>query len=86
VVVTALPNRIPCHIAVEYDGAYHYLTTPDSSSKHRLNGSTRLRNTLLRPRFPDGLLCVPWSEWAVVEGQQAAQEEYLRSKMAAVRS
>jgi hypothetical protein len=85
VVVTALPDRTPCRIAVEYDGPSHYLTPSDSISKHHLDGSTRLRNTLLRPRFPDGLLCVPWAEWAAMEGQQAPQEEFLRSKMAAVR-
>jgi hypothetical protein len=85
VVVTAQPDRTPCRIAVEYDGAYHYLTPSDSNSKHCLNGSTRLRNTFLRPRFPDGLLCVPWFEWAAMEGQQVAKEEHLGSKMAAVR-
>jgi hypothetical protein len=84
VVVTALPDRTPCRIAVEYDGAFHYLTPSDSISKHRLDGPTRLRNTLLRPRFHNGLLCVPWSDWAAMEGQPAAKEEYLRTKMAAV--
>jgi hypothetical protein len=81
VVVTALPDSTPCRIPVECDGPYHYLTPSDSSSKHRLDGYTRLRNTLL---CPDGLLCVPWFEWDALEGQTAAQEEYLRSRLEAV--
>jgi hypothetical protein len=85
VVVTALPDRTPCRIAIMCDGPCHYLTLFGSSSNYRLDGPTRLRNTLLRPRFPDGLLCVPWFEWDALEGQTAAQEEYLRSRLEAVR-
>jgi hypothetical protein len=83
--VTALPDGSPCSIAVEYDGPYHYVTelTARGSKQHRLEGPTRLRNALLQPRFPDGVVCIPWFEWrtATVSGQQ---QEYLRKAMAAV--
>jgi hypothetical protein len=83
--VTALPDGSPCSIAVEYDGPYHYVTeyTAGGSIEDRLEGPTRLRNALLQPRFPDGVVCIPWYEWkvAAVRGQQ---EEYLRGAMAAV--
>jgi hypothetical protein len=82
--VTALPDGSPCSIAVEYDGQDHFVTVYSSSGcvLDRLD-ATRLRNALLQPHFPDGVVCIPGKDWvaATMNGQQ---EEYLRKVMASV--
>jgi hypothetical protein len=89
--VTALPDGTPCSIAVEYDGATHFMIEHSSNGSAGLrgidgcywqsNGPTHLRNALLRIRFPDGVVCIPWREW-VPATQAGQQEEYLRRVMA----
>jgi hypothetical protein len=83
--VTALPDGSPCSIAVEFDGPFHYVTehTGSGSVRDRLNGPTRLRNTFLHARFPDGLVCIPWKEWVAVT-KDDQQEEYIMRAMAKV--
>jgi hypothetical protein len=83
--VTALPGGSPCSIAVEFDGPYHYVTeySGSGSVRERLDGPTRLRNTFLHARFPDGLVCIPWKEWVAVT-KDDQQEEYIMRAMAKV--
>jgi hypothetical protein len=83
--VTSLPDGSPCSIAVEYDGQYHYVIeySGSGSVRDRLDGPTRLRNTFLHARFPDGLVCIPWKEWVAVT-KDDQQEEYIMRAMAKV--
>jgi hypothetical protein len=91
--ITALPDGSPCSMAVEFDGTYHYVatntrsTSPSSSrtatAVYRLNGRTRLRNALLQARFPDGVVCIPWFDWAAAR-KRGQQEEYLRGAIATI--
>jgi hypothetical protein len=83
--VTALPDGSSCSIAVEFDGPSHYVTeySGSGSVRDRLDGPTRLRNTFLHTRFPDGLVCIPWREW-VTATRAGQQEEYLSKRMASV--
>jgi hypothetical protein len=91
--VTALPDGSPCSIAVKFDGPSHFMTDNSSSIStstsnraapvDRLDGPTRLRNAFLQARFPDGVVCIPWQEWAAaLKAHQ--QEEYARATLAAV--
>jgi hypothetical protein len=86
IVITALPGGSHCSIAVETDGPSHYVAeqTDSRAVVDRLNGPTRLRNALLSRSFPDGLVCIYWKDWAAVEGDQEAQEEYLSKELAKV--
>jgi hypothetical protein len=83
IVITALPDGSPCSIAVEFDGPFHYVAqhTASGASIDRLDGPTRLRNALLSRSFPDGVVCIYWRDWAAVEGDRKAQEEYLRKAL-----
>jgi hypothetical protein len=85
IIITALPNGIPCSIAVEFDGPHHFVRehSGNGTAADRLNGPTRLRNVLLRARFPDGLLCIPWEEW-VAATKAGRQQEYLSKALAHV--
>jgi hypothetical protein len=84
IVITALPDGSSCHIAVEYDGSYHYIAEHrlSGATTERLDGPTRLRNALLSKSFPDGLVCIPWREWVSVEGNK--KQEYLRRALGKV--
>jgi hypothetical protein len=84
VVITALPDGSPCSIAVEFDGSPHYVAehTASNGTVARLAGPTRLRNALLSRSFPDGVMCIYWRDWAAVDGDQGAQEEYLSKALA----
>jgi response regulator RpfG family c-di-GMP phosphodiesterase len=76
IVITALPDGTSCSIAVEFDGLSHYVSEQYSSDEavDRLNGRTQLRNALLSRSFPDGLLVIPWKEWAAAKGNGQAQQ------------
>jgi hypothetical protein len=86
IAITALPDGSPCSIAVEVDGPSHYVTEQNASTApaDRLDGPTRLRNALLSRSFPDGLVCVYWRDWAAVQGNKEALQEYLSKALAKV--
>jgi hypothetical protein len=86
IVITALPDGTSCSIAVEYDGSHHYIEEHTSSGAvlDRLEGRTHLRNALLSRSFPDGVVCIYWRDWAAVEGDKEAEQEYLREALGKV--
>jgi hypothetical protein len=82
ITITELPDGTPCSVAVEVDGPHHYVREHrrNGTAVDRLDGPTRLRNVLLRPRSPDGLLCIPVDDWAAAR-KAGQQEEYLRKAL-----
>jgi hypothetical protein len=86
IVITALPGGRPCSIAVEYDGAPHYIAEHSvrTTAIDRLEGPIRLRNALLSRSFADGVFCIYWRDWAAVEGDREASVEYLSKALAKV--
>jgi hypothetical protein len=70
---------------VEFDGPHHYVTEYTASGDviDRLNGPTRLRNVLLKARFRDGVVCIPWKEWGAAD-KGGQQKEYLRKAVSTV--
>jgi hypothetical protein len=83
ITITKLPNGNPCSIPVEVDGPSHYVReySGNGTAVDRLDGPTRLRNALLRPRSPGGLLCIPVDDWAAAR-KAGQQQEYLRKVLA----
>jgi hypothetical protein len=86
IAITALPDGSPCSIAVEFDGPSHYIAelTASGASVDRLEGPTRLRNSLLSRSFPDGVVCIYWKDWVAIDGDKRSQEEYLSKALAKV--
>jgi hypothetical protein len=83
ILITALPDGRPCSIAVEFDGPFHFVVEPNRFNTrkgappgNRVDGPTRLRNALLRKRYPDGLVIVPYFDWAAAT-KRDQQQQYL---------
>jgi hypothetical protein len=83
ITITELPNGTSRSIAVEVDGPHHYVREHrrNGTAVDRLEGPTRLRNVLLTPRSPGGLLCIPVDDWTAAR-KAGQQEEYLRNALA----
>ena len=64
-------------VAVEADGPQHFTRT----APHQPLGQTILRQRLVQARV-DGVVSIPFFEWDQVGGEPAAQEAYLKSKLA----
>jgi hypothetical protein len=78
-----ITNGTSRSMAVEFDGPHHYVREHrgNGTAIDRLNGPTRLRNVLLRPRSPGGVLFIPVNEWAPAF-KAGQQREYLRKALA----
>jgi hypothetical protein len=83
ITITELPNGTSRSVAVEFDGPSHYVREHrgNGTAIDRLNGPTRLRNVLLRPRCPDGLLFIPVDDWDAAK-KAGQQQEYLSKALA----
>jgi hypothetical protein len=76
----------PSHYVTQHNSTCANDTQPDSAmqqqdseapaqhSCHRLDGSSRLRNALLRARYPGGVVCVPCYEWNALASEQQKQQ------------
>jgi len=77
-----LPDK---EIAVEYDGAQHFLGTEREQLRRFRGGEactktalTELRDLLLAKTCEGGVITVPWFEWLDAE----KRDEYLRDRVA----